>query len=1587
MWGSSVDERKLNNSSQSANQWHRGDQHTSAGRMHEPLHPTEEVEESRGQDGTWGETDVGGWTTEGAMQDFEALRRNLTAVSRTRSKDTHKEGNALSRVNTKASARSRKSNFSRRPDSLRTLSTQADNRVPSRQHTAQEAPEDVEAGPNQDEDEEDDDFELEKFMRDGHFERREDGKPQKKVGVIYKNLTVKGVGATSTFVRTVPDAILGTFGPDLWHIICRFVPALARRTGETRTLINDFSGCVRDGEMMLVLGRPGAGCTTFLKAISNNRETYAEVSGEVSYGGIAADKQKKMYRGEVNYNPEDDVHFASLNVWQTFTFALYNKTKKKAKEDIPMIANALMRMFGISHTKYTLVGDEYTRGVSGGERKRVSIAETLASKSTVTCWDNSTRGLDASTALDYARSLRIMTDVTNRTTLATLYQAGEGIYELMDKVLVIDQGREIFMGLASEAKQYFIDLGFECPDRQTTADFLTSVTDPVERRFREGYADRAPKTPEELEKAFRSSPAYQRAQEDVRDYENYLKETDYEDTERFENAVQTGKSKHVRKKSPYTVSFIRQVQACVKREFWLLWGDMTTLYTKLFIIVSNGLIVGSLFYGQPEDTEGAFSRGGTLFFSILFLGWLQLTELMKAVSGRAVVARHKDYAYYRPSAVTMARVVADLPVILVQVVVFGILMYFMTNLTIDAGRFFIYMLFVYITTIMLTALYRLFASVSPEIDTAVRFSGIALNLLVIYTGYVIPKTQLLSEYIWFGWLYHINPISYSFEAVLTNEFAGRTMECAPSQLVPQGPGVDPAFQGCPLAGAAVNAQQVEGSAYLATQYNYSRSNLWRNFGVVIAFTVLYIILTLVATELFDFSGGGGGALTFKKSRRAKKQVKQAAPADEEKGGHADDSDSSTKKESGIGESGDSEKESEALEQITKSESIFTWRDVEYTVPYLGSEKKLLNKVNGYAKPGVMVALMGASGAGKTTLLNTLAQRQSMGVVSGEMFVDGRPLDGAFQRNTGFCLQGDLHDGTATIREALEFSAILRQEASVPRAEKIAYVDKIIDLLELNDLQDAIISSLGVEQRKRLTIGVELAAKPSLLLFLDEPTSGLDSQSAYSIVRFLKKLAHAGQAIVCTIHQPSSVLIQQFDMILALNPGGNTFYFGPVGENGKDVIKYFSERGVDCPPNKNVAEFILETAARPAQGKNGKKINWNEEWRNSQQAKDVIEEIEGLKLTRSKTQPESKRKEQEKEFAAPVAVQCAELLKRTFKQYWRDPSYLYGKLFVSVVIGIFNGFTFWQLGNTIQDMQNRMFTSFLIIVIPPTIVNAVVPKFFTNMALWQAREYPSRIYGWFAFCTAQVVAEIPPAIIGGLVYWVLWYFPTGLPTEAPVSGYVFLMTMLFFLFQASWGQWICAFAPSFTVISNVLPFFFVVFSLFNGVVRPYSSLPVFWRYWMYWVNPSTWWIGGVLAATLNGAQIQCAESETAVFDSPPGQTCSQYAGAFATSSGGYLLNPDATSGCMLCPYSTGNQYLSTLNIEASQKWRDFGIFLVFVFTNWFLVYFFIWSVRTKGWSFGMSQLFGGLGKLVNAAKKPIAQKLGGKKKKDEKADQE
>lgn len=123
----------------------------------------------------------------------------------------------------------------------------------------------------------------------------------------------------------------------------------------------------------------------------------------------------------------------------------------------------------------TKVGDEVTRGVSGGEKKRVSIAEAMITKASTQCWDNSTRGLDASTALEYVQSLRSLTNMAHISTAVALYQAGESLYDLFDKVVLIDEGRCLYYGPTEAAAAYFEELGFSRPARWTTADFVSFI--------------------------------------------------------------------------------------------------------------------------------------------------------------------------------------------------------------------------------------------------------------------------------------------------------------------------------------------------------------------------------------------------------------------------------------------------------------------------------------------------------------------------------------------------------------------------------------------------------------------------------------------------------------------------------------------------------------------------------------------------------------------------------------------------------------------------------------------------------------------------------------------------------------------------------------------------------------------------------------------------------------------------------------------------------------------------------------------------------------------------------------------------------
>jgi ATP-binding cassette subfamily G (WHITE) protein 2 (SNQ2) len=381
----------------------------------------------------------------------------------------------------------------------------------------------------------------------------------------------------------------------------RFIP---HRELPTRTILHKSSGVLKPGEMCLVLGCPGAGCSTFLKTIANQRGEYAGVGGDVRYAGIDSTEMAEYYKGEVAYNQEGDIHISTLTVAQTMEFALSTKTPGpngrlpgvSRKEFDTMVQDAILKMLNISHTHQTLVGDEFVRGVSGGERKRVSIAEMMATRARVQCWDNSTRGLDASTALDFTKSLRVMTDVLGQTTFVSLYQAGESIYELFDKVIVLDKGRQVYFGPTSEARAYFENLGYRPLPRQSTPDYLTGCTDPNERQFADGRSERdTPSSPEGLENAFHGSSTHPKLQRSLGEFKHRM-ETEKEDQEAFRAAVVADKKRGISRKSPYTLGFAGQVKALTIRQFRVRLQNRFQLSTSLgMAIVSVPVSMGTDF--------------------------------------------------------------------------------------------------------------------------------------------------------------------------------------------------------------------------------------------------------------------------------------------------------------------------------------------------------------------------------------------------------------------------------------------------------------------------------------------------------------------------------------------------------------------------------------------------------------------------------------------------------------------------------------------------------------------------------------------------------------------------------------------------------------------------------------------------------------------------------------------------------------------------------------------------------------------------------------------------------------------------------
>lgn len=1358
-------------------------------------------------------------------------------------------------------------------------------------------------------------FDLETVLRTGLAAEQEAGIKPKHIGVYWDELTVKGIGGMENFVQTFPDAFIDFF--DYWTPLKQLLGMGPK--GTEVTLLNNFRGVVKPGEMVLVLGKPGSGCTTFLKSITNQRYGYTDVSGDVLYGPFT-DKEFLKYRGEAVYNQEDDIHHSTLTVEQTLGFALDTKISKKLPSGMTKdqfkdeVITMLLKMFNIEHTRKTVVGDALVRGVSGGERKRVSIAEMMITNACVLSWDNSTRGLDASTALDFVKSLRVQTNLYKLTTFVSLYQASENIYRQFDKVMVIDAGRQAYFGPTSEARKYFEGLGFAPRPRQTTPDYVTGCTDEFEREYAEGYsADNAPHDPASLVEAFQKSVYTERLNTEMAEYKAKLDQESHVHDD-FRTAVRESKRSGA-KHSVYNVGFHLQVWALMKRQFALKLQDRLGIVISWIRTIVIAIVLGTLYLNLSQTSASAFSKGGLLFISLLFNAFEAFSELGSTMTGRGIVNKHKSYAFHRPSALWIANIFIDAAFSAARILVFSVIVYFMTNLHRTAGAFFTFYLLIIVGNIAMTLFFRIIGCVSPDFDYAIKFAVVVITIFVLTSGYMI---QYQSQKVWLRWIFWVNALGLAFSSMMANEFKDTDIECVAGSLIPAGPGYDDIdHQVCTLAGSTAGTATVSGAAYITQGFSYNPSDLWRNFGIIIALIVFFLILNVVLGEFVKFGMGGNTAKVFDRPNEERKRLNNELAQKRLQRQRA---------RKGEGET----------PFPIESKSVLTWENLNYDVPVPGGTRRLLNNVFGYVKPGQLTALMGASGAGKTTLLDVLAARKNIGVISGNILVDGAKPGKEFQRSTSYAEQLDMHDPSQTVREALRFSADLRQPFNTPQEEKYAYVEEIIGLLEMEDIADAIIGTpemgLTVEQRKRVTIGVELAAKPELLLFLDEPTSGLDSQSAFNIVRFLKKLANAGQAILCTIHQPNAALFENFDRLLLLQRGGQCVYFGDIGKDAAVLRDYLKRHGAVAGDSDNVAEFMLDAIGAGSAPRMSNR-DWADIWADSPELANVKDTISQLKESRKGQEVDPAL---QLEYASPLSHQLKIVINRMNLSFWRSPNYLFTRLFSHFAIALLTGLTFLNLDDSRSSLQYKIFVTFQVTVLPALVISQAEVMFHIKRAIF-FREQSSKMYSPFTFASSMVLAEMPYSILCAVVFFLPLYYMPGFPTGTSRAGYQFFMVLITELFSVTLGQVLSSVTPSAFISSQFDPFVIITFALFCGVTIPAPQMPKFWRDWLYELDPFTRLIGGMVTTALHQLPVNCREFELNSFTAPDGQTCGEYMQSFFDNGGvGYIID-NATSACQYCAYKVGNQFYEPLGMSFVNRWRDLGIYIAFIGSNLIILF--------------------------------------------------
>uniref|UniRef100_A0A0D3ETI8 ABC transporter domain-containing protein n=2 Tax=Oryza TaxID=4527 RepID=A0A0D3ETI8_9ORYZ len=1235
-------------------------------------------------------------------------------------------------------------------------------------------------------------------------------------------------------------------------------------------ILKDVSGIVRPSRMTLLLGPPSSGKTTLLLALAGKLDPTLETSGEVTYNGYGLDEF--VPQKTAAYISQHDVHAGEMTVKETLDFSAkcqgvgqrYELLKELAKKerqlgiypdpevDLFMKATSvegstlqtdyILRILGLDMCADVIVGDELRRGISGGQKKRLTTAEMLVGPTKVLFMDEISTGLDSSTTFQIIRCIQQIVHMGEATVLVSLLQPAPEIFELFDDVMLLSEGQIVYQGPREHVLEFFERCGFRCPERKGVADFLQEVTS---KKDQEQYWIQS-------EKPYR----YVSVPEFVAKFKKFHMGKSLK--KQLSVPFNKGKiHKSALVFSKQSVSTLELLKTSCSKE-WLLMKRNSFVYifkTVQGILVA--LIASTVFLRTQLNTrdegDGQIYIGALIFVMItnMFSGFADLSLTLARLP---VFYKHRDFLFYRPWTFALPNVLVRIPSSLFESIIWVAITYYTMGFAPEASRFFKHLLVVFMLQQMAAGLFRVTAGLCRTVVVTNTAGSLAVLIMFVLGGFILPKDAIPK---WWVWAYWCSPLTYAYIAFSSNEMhSPRWMD----KFVPDGKRL----------GVAV----LENSGVFTNKEWY-----WIATGALLGFTILFNVLFSLSLMYLNPVGKPQSILPEEtdsqeniQEGKNKAHIKQIITVEtpepvspnsiitldkviqQLRGYSANTSDRSHSYINAAGRTAPGRGMVLPFEPLYMSfNEINYYVDMPLEMKSQGvtaDKLQLLSGISGAFRPGVLTALMGVSGAGKTTLMDVLSGRKTGGYIEGEIYISGYPKNQAtFARISGYCEQNDIHSPQITVRESLLFSAFLRLPKEVNDQEKKIFVDEVMELVELTGLKDAIVGLPGVnglstEQRKRLTIAVELVANPSII-FMDEPTSGLDARAAAIVMRTVRNTVNTGRTVVCTIHQPSIDIFEAFDELLLLKRGGQVIYSGPLGTNSHKVVEYFEAiPGVPkIEENRNPATWMLDVSSAASEVR--LEIDFAEYYRSStmhQRTKALVKEL-------SNPPPGSDDLYFPSQYSQSTFNQFKLCLWKQWWTYWRSPDYNLVRIFFALFTALMLGTIFWRVGHKMESSKD-------LLVIIGSMYAAVLFVGFENSVTVQPvvavertvfyRERAAGMYSAIPYALAQVVVEIPYVFVETVIYTLIVYPMMSFQWTPAKFFWFFYVSFFTFLYFTYYGMMNVSVSPNLQVASILGAAFYTLFNLFSGFFIPRPKIPKWWV-WYYWLCPVAWTVYGLIVS--------------------------------------------------------------------------------------------------------------------------------------------